>query len=423
MNYYNEKTELMPENQLQNLQLTLLNKQLTQAKKTKAYKDILPKKINNLSEIENLPLTTKTDLLNRPLLDYCANSPEKIARYNSTSGSTGNPIIIYFSKDDLKHIAKRSARNLYMAGLRAGDVCQIIAPSNLHIGGWYFIDGCLDINAPFYQTGAGNTLRQIDFLKSLKPKFCFSTSGYFFHMLKTLSQKEIEEIALKGCVVGAEPTSDEVKFYIKEQFNIELYDVYGLTEVGGPFAQDCSYHNGLHVPEDNIYVEIIDPQTGKVLPDGELGELVVTPLHQEIMPLIRYRTGDLTRIITGKCPCGRTHRRIDYIKDRIDNMMIINGVNVFPSKIEKIIYKYLPVGTDYLIHVLENEGLKKILIDIEVSDDFINNKNYLEKLTSDLMLALKTGITVTPILNFVPAKTLNTSQLKMKRIVKEIKNI
>lgn len=413
--YYNQKIECMPLEQIRDLQLSLFNKQLKQAKKTIAYKNIMPDCIRDLSEIKNLPFTTKEDLHKASTFDFLAVPQKEIARFNSTSGTTGEPVIIYYSKKDINEVAKIAARNHFMAGIRRQDVCQTISSSNMHIGGWYFINGCLELKTPVFQTGPGNTERQINFLKKLKPTFCFSTSGYFIHLLSRLSCEDKKEINLKGCIIGAEPTSLTVTKNIKEKYNIDVFDIYVMTEAGGPFAQDCKFHKGLHIPEDYIYIEIIDPKSGDILPDGEYGELVITPLHQEAMPLIRYRTRDISRILPEQCECGRTHRRIEAVSHRMDDLLIINGCNVFPTQIEECIHKYLPIETNYLIHVLKNNGLSKLLIDIEISDEILSNENLLEELRKNLFNTLKASIIVNVNLNFIPLRTLMPSQIK-KRI-------
>ena len=417
--YYDEKIECIPQNQLKELQLKLFNQQLDRAKRANAYEGKLPDKIANLSEIEELPFTTKEDLRKKSPYGFLAISQNKVARFNATSGTTGEPVIVCFSQKDIDYISDRAARNHFMAGVSSGDIVQTIPSGNLFVGGWYFNGGSFKIGASILQTGPGNTEKQISFLKRLKPQFCFSTAGYFLHLLQTLSDFDLKEIALKGAIIGAEPTSSEAKKIIKEKYEIDLYDIYGFTEVGGPFAQDCSYHAGLHIPEDYFYCEIINPETGEILPDGEYGELIVTPLQQEAMPLIRYRTRDITRIIPGKCPCGRTHRRIEAITHRIDDMMIINGVNVFPSQIEECIYKHISTATNYLIHVTEKEGLKKLVVDIELSDDLFNNLERIKKLEKELIATIRACITVTPKLNFVSKGTLPEIQGKAKRVAKD----
>ncbi len=417
--FYNQKIECMPQAEIKQLQLKLFNRQLKRANKAKAYQNKLPQSITDLSEIKNISFTTKDDLRKSGKFGYLAIPEEEIARFNSTSGTTGEPVMVYFSKSDIENIAQRSARNHFMAGIRKGDILQIISSSNLFIGGWCFSGGSFELGASVLQTGPGNTKRQIKFLKEMKSKFIFSTSGYFLHLLNSLSNDDMKEIALKGAIIGAEPTSMEAKKIVAEKYHLDLYDIYGFTEVGGPFAQDCHFHKGLHVPEDSFYIEIIDPESGEVLPDGEYGELVVTPLQQEAMPLIRYRTRDITRIIPHECGCGRTHRLIEPVSHRIDDMMIINGVNIFPSQIEECIYKHLSDTTNYLIRIKESEGLKKMIIDIETPKDILADIDKLHILEDKLIKELKSEIIISPQLNFIKIGTLPEFQGKAKRVLAE----
>ena len=414
--YYDKKIESMSQDEIKKLQLELFNRQLKQASKAKAYKGKLPEKINDLSEIQKLPFTSKIDLRENFPYGFLAVPESKISRFNATSGTTGIPTLVYFTESDINNITERAIRQFTMAGLKKGEIVQTMLENNLFVGGWYHNNASLKMGLTVLPSGTGNTERQIRLLKSLKPKYCFSTSAYFLHVLNTLSEEELKELSFQKCIIGAEPTSMEARKIIKEKYHVEVYDLYGFTEAGGPFAQDCPFHEGLHIPEDHIYIEVIDPDTGLPVPEGEYGELVITPLRQEAMPLIRYRTRDITRIIPGVCPCGRTHRRIERITHRIDDMMIINGVNVFPSQIEECIYKNLTGATNYLIHIKEIKGLKKLKIDIELPDDILNNSEKLKNLNVIMTKSLRSVISVTPELNFVPLYTLPEIKGKAKRV-------
>lgn len=413
--YYNKKIECMTFETLKNMQLKLFNQQLKRAQHAKAYQGKLPDKITDLSQIKTLPFTTKDDLRKNFPNGFCAVPKEEIKRFSSSSGTTGIPTLVFFTQNDLDVLSDRAARQFYMVGLRKGDICQCLMGYGLFTGGFYHTNGVFKLGTVL-PTGSGNTQKQIFFLKELKAKFCFSTPGYLQYLLSQMSTADLEQINLKTALTGGEHTSPAFRQLAQEKYNIEIYESCGMSETGGPIAQECSYHQGMHVAEDQFYIEIINPDTGEVLPDGEYGELVITTLQQEAMPLIRYRTRDITRIIPGTCPCGRTHRRIAPITHRIDDMLIINGVNVFPSQIEECIYKHINSATNYLIHIKENKGLKKLLIDIELPDDLLNNATNLEK---ELITTLKSYITVTPMLNFVRVGTLPEIQGKAKRIIKD----
>lgn len=417
--YYDEKIEYKPLTELKELQLKLFNQQLERASKTKAYKDKLPKKIADLSEIEKLPFTTKDDLRQNFPYGFLAVDRNKIARFNATSGTTGIPTLAFFTENDIDKITERGIRHLKMAGLGTNNVVQSMLGNGLFVGGWYHNNAAFKLGMTVLPTGTGNTKRQIELLKHLKADCVFTTSGYLQYFLNQLTDEDIPEINLKKALVGAEPLSRSFCKIALEKYGVEVYESSGMTEIGGPMSHECSYHNGLHVAEDYLYMEIIDPQTGEVLPDGEYGELVITPLQQEAMPLIRYRTRDITRIIPGNCPCGRTHRRVVSYLRRLDDMAIINGVNVYPSQIEECIYKHLTSATNYLIHIHETDGLKKMSIDIELSQDILNNKEKLYQLNKNLAKTLKSYITISPKLNFVPLGALPEVQGKAKRVVKE----
>ncbi|MBP5352772.1 MAG: AMP-binding protein, partial [Alphaproteobacteria bacterium] len=350
--YYNEKIECMSQDEIKKLQLTLLNKQLKRANQAPAYRGKLPDAVQSLSEIKNLPFTTKEDLRQNFPYGYVAVPEDKITRTCATSGTTGTPIYIFFSEEDVKNIALSKAQHYFCAGLQKGKKVQCMLNVNLSVSGL-----CCDlvskfIAANFIPTGTGNTLKQMEVLKGLNADFLFTTPNYLMHLCH-LSTAEHINLQGKRAIVCGEPCTPLVREKLLSDFGVEVFDNYGLTEMGGGVAAECSAHEGLHVSEDYFYVEVIDPDTGVPVPDGEYGELVITPLQQEAMPLIRYRTRDITRIIPQACPCGRTHRRIEPISYRIDDMMIINGVNVFPSQIEECIYKYFATVTDYLIHITE----------------------------------------------------------------------
>lgn len=419
MKYYDKKNECMSQEQIKKLQLDLLNRQIKRAQKAVVYLDNPIKQIDALSEIISLPFTTKENLRQNFPYGFLAIPQEKIARFNATSGTTGIPTLAFFSYNDLKQVSERTARNLYCAGVRKCSFVQSMLNGGLFVGGWNYQEGLKKIGATLVPTGSGNTIRQIYFLTQLKSEFCVSTAGYLMHLLSLITSREWPEIKLKAALVSGEPISSVFKEMILKNYHIDIYENYGLTETCGAIAAECPYHKGLHIAEDYFYVEIINPDTGEVLPEGEYGELVVTPLQQEAMPLIRYRTRDITRIIPGECPCGRTHRRIEPITHRIDDMMIINGVNVFPSQIEECIYKHLTTATNYLIHITEKEGLKKLLIDIELPNDLLSNVEGLKVLGEELISTMKAYITVTPKLNFIPKGILPEIQGKAKRIVKD----
>ena len=414
--YYDEKIECISNEELKKLQLKLFNQQLKRANRAKAYQGRLPNQIKSLADIKNIPFTTKEDLRKNSPYGYLAVPTQEIVRTCATSGTTGTPIFIFFTKGDLESFATSKARHYFCSGLYKNEAVQCMLNLNLSSGNLCHL-ACEKIGVNFIPSGTGNTLRQLDLLEKLGAGCCFTTPNYLLHLC-TLSKEMNKRISLNSAIVLGEPCSSLLKKKMLSEFGIEIFDNYGSTEMEGGVAAECSFHNGLHVEEDYYYIEIVDPETGENLPDGQYGELVITPLQQEAMPFIRYRTRDITRVIPDKCPCGRTHRRIEPITHRIDDMIIINGTNVYPSQIEECLYKNLPLS-NYLIHIIENKGIKRIVIDVELSCDLLRNDDKLKKIEKELTFGLKAYITVTPKLNFIPVGTLPEISGKVKRVVKE----
>ena len=415
--YYDKKMECISLNKLREIQLQLINRQLKRASKSKAYNGKLPDKITNLQEIQNLPFTTKDDLRTDSPYGFLAVPFSKIIRTCATSGTTGSSLLFFYTKSDLKNFITNNARHYYRFGLKKGKSIQCMMNLNLSVMS-LCNTACEKLGANFIPSGTGNTLKQIDILETLGTEFCFSTPNYLMHLCD-FAKKGGKSLPLKTAFVGGEPCNTLVREKILNDYGIELFDNYGLTEMMGALAAECSCHSGLHIDEDFYYVEIVDPETGKVLPDGEYGELVVTPLHLEAMPLIRFRTRDITRILSGPCSCGRTHRRIEPITHRIDDMLLINGTNVFPSQIEECIYEKLSASTNYLIHIAEKDGIKKLIIEIELQQDLLNNNQSIEKIENDLAKTIQSRINVRPKLSFIACGYLPEIQGKAKRVVED----
>lgn len=411
--------EKLSEDKIREHQLKSINKILGKIKNTPYYKGKIPKKIKDLSEISTLPLLSKNDLRNAFPYKLLSCPQEKIFRISASSGTTGIPTLSYCTKKDLKEITLNEALHFSHAGITSKDLLQCMVGFNLFTAGWGCYHGLSELGAAIIPSGPGNTQRQIDLLKTLKPNYCYSTPGYLQYFLEIIKKEDWKDICLKVAITGGEVLTSEFQKLAKEKYNIEVYNFYGMTEFATHIASECHLHKGLHINEDYFYAEIINPETGDIVPDGEYGELVLTNLKREGMPLIRYRTGDVTRFLTDKCPCGRTHRRIEPIYRRTDSMLIINGVNVYPSQIEECIYKNINSATNYLIHVFNKNGLKKLVIDIELEEEILNNRENLKTLEKNLLNTLKSYITVTPILNFIKPKTMSETTTKAKRIVFE----
>ena len=414
--YYNKQIECMSQKQLRELQLKLLNRQLQRAKQTFFYKNIISH-LDSLEDIQKIRFTDKIDFQTSKLGYFLSVKKSDIMRFTSTSGTTGTPIIMCLSRTDDLNIGSLTTRYLFAADLKEGEILQSTFSAGLAASGWSYYRALDKMNITLLPTGYGNTNRQLSFLKQFGVKYIVTTPSYLQYLLSNIKVRE--EIKLEKAIVLGEGISQNARERIYDNYKVETFIGYGCSECVGSLANECTCHTGLHIAEDYFYVEIINPDTGLPVPDGEYGELVVTPLQQEAIPLIRYRTRDITRIITGECPCGRTHRRIEPITHRIDDMMIINGVNVFPSQIENCIYKHIAMTTNYLIHIMEKDGLKKLSIDIELPNHLLNNIEYVNKLEKELINTLRACITVTPKLNFIPAGSLPETQGKTKRVIKD----
>lgn len=413
--------ETLPISEIKSYQINKINTILSQVSNTPYYKGKLPKRVSSFADFEEIPFLTKNDLRNAFPYGLLSIPHKNLVRINASSGTTGIPTLSYCSKDDLRTFAENEVIHLSHAGIRANDIIQCMIGFNLFTAGWICYHGAIELGACVIPTGPGNTQRQINLLKQLKAEYTYSTPGYLQYLLESISEEDWKDIHLKKALTAGEVLTKEFQNLAKNKYNIEVYNFYGMTEFATEIASECYLHDGLHVNELYVYPEIIDPKTCKLLPDGEYGELVLTNLCREAMPLIRYRTNDYTRIIPEPCRCGRTHRRIEAISHRIDDMIIINGVNIYPSQIEECIYKNLYNATNYLIHVYENKGIKQVTIDIELKDSMLNDKENLVKFEMDLIKSLKSYITITPKLNFVPLNTFPEVTGKSKKVVFENK--
>ncbi|MCD6408538.1 phenylacetate--CoA ligase, partial [bacterium] len=344
--YWEEKIETMGRKEIEKLQIELFNETIERARKSPFYSKVfkkkkLPEKITSIEEIKEFPFTTKEDLRKSYPFGMLATDIEKIVRMHGSSGTTGKSTLVFHTKNDIERWADLIARCLYMIGVRDCDVFQNMMSYGLFTGGLGLHYGAEKIGALVIPIGSGNTQKQIEFLIDLKTTTIHITPSYLFylaHVAESMGLSPSKDFYLKRAIVGAEPYSESTRKKLEDIFKIKIFNCYGLSEMNGPgVAFECPEQKGLHLWEDHYFAEIIDPETGKTLPDGEEGELVLTTLKREGMPLIRYRTRDITKIIKGKCKCGRTHRKIARIKGRTDDMFIVKGVNIFPSQIEGVL--------------------------------------------------------------------------------------
>lgn len=367
--YFNEKAETMPPEQLLALQDEKLRNIVRYAAGNNAYFAArLPEKFDGLNELNKLPFMSKSDFREGYPLAMCCVNPSALAEMHMSSGSTGTPVVMPYTLADLDQWAECMARCYYMAGARKGDVTQITPGLGLFNGGFGLYHGARKSGLFILPCGAGNTVRQIKLAQDFNTRIISAVVSYGVRIMEMLEEQKKTLPALEIGIFGAEIFTPAMKQRLSSGLGIEVFDIYGMTETGGigTLGMDCCAHNGIHVWEDQYIVEIIDPETGKNLPDGEEGELVVTSLNREALPVIRFRTGDLTRVIhRGVCDCGRTHVKLATITGRVDDMIIIHGVNCFPAQIEQSMLKVPGVLPNYQIIIEDHHGIQKMHINVE----------------------------------------------------------
>lgn len=426
--FWEKKIETMPERELHRLQLGRLKKTLKQAGKSPAYAKIFkthrisPDKIKMLNDLKRLPFTTKEDLRKNFPYGFVTIAKEKIVRVHSSSGTTGRATAIFHTVNDLEGWANLVARCMFMTGVRKGDVFQNMVGYGLFTGGLGFQYGAERLGALTIPSGSGNSKRQITLMGDFATTVIHIIPSYALHLWKVFAEMGLDprkDTKLRIALIGAEPHSDATRQRIEEMYGVQAFNSYGLSEMNGPgVAFECPEKSGMHFWEDHFIVEVIDPKTQKVVPDGEEGELVFTTLMREAMPLIRYRSKDLAAIFPEPCRCGRTHRRISRIKGRSDDMFILKGVNIFPLQVDMVLMNIPEVGTNYQV-VLEREDFQdKMVVRVEVRPEFFKGDlRQLENLRRQISESLKSEILVTPKVELVEPDTLPKSEGKAVRVV------
>lgn len=425
--YWEKDVETMNRENLAVLQLERLQKTIGQAANSfyydKLFKEIGLKTedIRSLAGFDKIPPTTKEDLREHWPYGFLATSRDELVRMHSSSGTTGRATVIFHTAGDINEWTNLLSRCMYMTGMRKSDVFQNMMTYGLFTGGLGFHYGAERIGALVIPAGAGNSKRQIQLLKDFETTVIHIIPSYALHLSTVFEELQIDpkDTNIRMAYVGAEPHSEKMRQKIEDIYGFKAYNSYGLSEMNGPgVAFECTCQNGLHIWEDNFLVEVLDPVTMKPLPDGEEGELVLTTLAREGMPIIRYRTKDLTRILPGDCPCGRTHRRIERIKGRTDDMLILKGVNIFPIQIEKKLMEIPGVGKNFLI-ILDREGYNDhMTIKVEVERQFFDGDlKHLEQLRRKIVEGLKSDILITPKVDLVDPDSLPQSEGKAKRVI------
>jgi phenylacetate-CoA ligase len=356
-----------------------------------------PRSIKSAEDISRIPFTVKTDLRDNYPLGLLAVNSNRLYALHASSGTTGKPIVVPYTHGDLDRWSRLMGRTFDVAGARKGDVVQNMYGYGLFTGGLGFHYGARAIGATIVPTSAGNTKRQLMLMKDLHTSVAASTPSYMVYLCEASRAEGYDpkqDFALRIGLFGAEPWSEEARKRIEGVFGLRAHDVYGMSELYGPgVAIECEHRNGLHVWADEFLVETIDPDTGEVLEPGSEGELVFTMLSREAMPLLRYRTRDLSRVFEEECACGRHHPRIQRIKGRSDDMLIVGGVNVFPSQIEHVLMNIPDLGDQYQI-VVTHEQLDRLTVKVEATANRLNDPKLLTQIQDDLLAVLGIHVNV-----------------------------
>lgn len=407
--------------QITDEQLDLVNKQIERLRASNNFYGSKLKEagitgVSSAEDFAKLPFSQKQDLRDAYPLGLAAVPEEKIVRIHSSSGTTGTPVIVPYTAKDVEDWATQFARCFEYAGCTNKDRIQITPGYGLWTAGIGFQAGCEKLGAMAIPMGPGNTEKQIQFLLDMQTTVFCATSSYALLIAEEVQKRGIkDQLALKHGVIGSERWGAKIRERIVDGLGIDLYDIYGLTEVYGPgIGISCKHGEGMHVWSDYVYVEIVDPETGENLPDGEWGEIVLTTLVKEGAPLIRFRTHDLSRIIPGDCPCGSKHPRIDIIQGRSDDMFKIHGVNVFPRQIEEILATFPQLSSEYQIRLshLDGRDTMRIYVETDGTQDFLD--------TADMVAStVKRRIGFTPLVKVVELGVLPRSEKKTKRVFDE----
>jgi phenylacetate-CoA ligase len=432
MKYWDEKFETMPEEEMKRFQLDHLKKttkwvyeRVPFYKKEFDDKGAKPEDLKTLEDLSKFPFTVKTDLRDNYPFGLCAVPMAEVVRIHASSGTTGKPITGPYTAKDLEQWTECMARSLYSHGVRSNDICQNSYGMGLFTGGLGFHQGATRIGAAVIPISSGQTERQIVLMKDFGTTVLFSTPTYALTVAERAEEMgvKLRDLPLRIGSFGAEPWTIEMRKEIESRMGIKAMECYGLTEFGGPGTGfDCIEQNGLHLNEDHFIAEIIDPVTEQVLPVGTKGELVFTAIQREAMPLIRYRTRDITTLRREKCSCGRTLLKMDKIYGRSDDMLIIGGVNVFPSQIESVLLEIPEVEPQYVIIVRKKGYLDQLHVDVEAKKEVYDlgpqKISEVEKLVEGKMRGtIGIGIKI----RLVPPKSITRSEGKAKRIFDERK--
>ena len=425
--YFNREMETLSRAEIEALQLQRLQQTVAHCMQSPFYKKrfeeigLKPEAIQSLQDLRKIPFTTKQDLRDTYPFGMASVPLRECVRFHSSSGTTGTPTVILHTQRDLDEWANQVARNLWMVGLRPDDVFQNSSGYGMFTGGLGFQYGAERLGMLTIPAAAGNSLRQIKFMTDFGTTAVHAVPSYVTRLREVMDSVGVDprrDTKLRVLAIGAEPHSEEQRRRIEEMMGVKAYNSFGMSEMCGPgVGFECPEQNGLHFWEDYYIVEIVDPETLEPVPDGEVGELVLTTLCREAMPLLRYRTRDLTRVLGRSCPCGRNHVRLDRMRGRSDDMMVLRGVNIFPIQIEKILMQFPELANNYLITLTTDDDNDNMLVEVELEELFTDDYQRLQALQKRIQRALKDEILLTPHVKLVPKNTLPVSDGKAVRVI------
>lgn len=426
---WNDEFETLPREAIESLQLKRLQQVVGRVYATVPFyrksldgAGITPYKIRSLEDLKRIPFTLKQDMRDSYPYGLFATPLEQIVRIHASSGTTGKPTVVGYTKRDIDNWSEMMARSFVAAGTHKGDVIHNAYGYGLFTGGLGAHYGAERVGASVIPMSGGNTRKQLMIMQDFGSTVLTCTPSYSLFLAEVAAEEGIDfrNLKLKVGIFGAEPWSETMRQEIEEKLNLKAIDIYGLSEIMGPgVGIEClEAQNGLHVWEDHFIPEIINPDTGDVLPHGEKGELVITTITKEGIPLLRYRTRDITRILPEPCICGRTHMRIERLSGRSDDMLIIRGVNVFPSQIESVLFSIKGVEPHYQL-IVDREGtLDTLEIQVEVNEQtFSDEIKVLQTLSNQIRHSIKEMLGVTCQVRLVEPKTIARSEGKAKRVI------
>ena len=423
--YWDEVHETIRPAELEALQLRRLRETLDRVQHVPFYRELLaregvrPDEIRTLEDVRKLPFTKKQDLRAGYPFGFFAVPMNRVVRIHTTSGTTGKPTVVGYTRGDLENWSGLIARNMTMVGLTSDDIFQNAVNMGMFTGGLGFHYGAEKVGMTVLPAGTGNTKRQIEMIDDFGVTALHCTPSYAMHLAEVAEEMGSDLPSLRTGIFGAEAWSDATRNELQDRLGVTAYDSYGLSELYGPgVAFECPEQDGLHIWHDSYLVEIIDPATGEPLGPGERGELVVTPLVKEAMPLLRYRTGDITMLLEDDCPCGRM-QRIARFSGRVDDMLIIRGINVFPSQIEHVLMALPEVGDQFMVYVDRNEHhLDEMTIEVEIKRQFFSGELAdLARLQERIVRALRDALELRTRVRLVEPGSLPRFEGKSRRVV------